>query len=69
MVDRVATVCVDSAGQGAVDATSSHAVIIIIIIVVVIIVVDIISQRQGFGEEGLPMIFLSLKSVVNLTLM
>ena len=67
MVDRIATVCVDSAGQGAVDATSSHAVIIII--VVVIIVVDIISQRQGFGEEGLPMIFLSLKSVVNLTLM
>ena len=65
MVDRVATVCVDSAGQGAVDATSSHAGIIIIVIVVVVI----ISQRQGFDEEGLPMIFLSLKSVVNLTLM
>ena len=64
MVDRIATVCVDSAGQGAVDVTSSHAVIIVIIIVVVII-----SQRQGFDEEGLPMIFLSLKSVVNLTLM
>ena len=33
MVDRVATVCVDSAGQGAGDATSSHAVIIIIVII------------------------------------
>ena len=36
MVDRIATVCVDSAGQGAVDATSSHAVIIVLIVDVVI---------------------------------